>query len=65
MLWVDRALPGTPVSSTHPSFDQFEQAYRAWLEIYFTDEVTAADLQPARDALMLILNAVYSDAYTS
>jgi len=65
VLWVDRALPGTPVSVNDPSFDQFEQAYRAWIEVYFTDEVTAAELQPVRDVLIHILNQVYVDVYTS
>ncbi len=65
VLWVDRALPTTPVSVNDPSFDRFEQAYRDWLEVYFTDEVTATDVQPVRDALIDILNLVYVDGYTS
>ena len=59
ILWVDRALPGTAFTATDPCFDAFEEAYRNWLQLYFTDEVDGISIEPARNALTTSLNGLY------
>jgi hypothetical protein len=65
VLWIDRALEGSPQTPGDASFDRFEQCYRPWLESYLTDEVSVAQMQPFRDDLTECLNNLYSDVYQS
>jgi hypothetical protein len=61
ILWADRAMTGTPVTPADPSFDNFEQRYRAWLAAYLADGAPAAVLGPLRNQLVTVLNNIYND----
>jgi len=59
VLWVDSALPGSPVNPVHESFTNFEIQYRAWLDAYFTEGTTEATIAPLRNSLTTVLNNIY------
>jgi hypothetical protein len=65
VLWIDKAIAGTPVAPDDPSLDALEDAYLAWLRAYLTDEMDEAALGTARNALTIVLNALYEDYYSS
>ncbi len=64
IMWVDRNLPGTPVGALDPSFDVYEQAYMNWLRNYMIDEVDEVTLDPLRDTLTQVINALYQEYYS-
>lgn len=61
IVWVDRSLEGAPESPDDPSFENFEERYLAWLEAWFTDGATGAEIEPLRNNLVEILNLIYQD----
>ena len=61
VLWVDQILPGTAIVNTDPSFDNFEQSYRAWLTAYLTDGIQLSVIAPLRNDLVKVLNLIYAD----
>jgi len=62
ILWVDCALPGTPLPPDAPCFDHFETRYRRWLNAYLTDEIPETVIGPLRNDLVDIVNKIYADA---
>jgi hypothetical protein len=60
VLWVDSALPGSPIAAGDPCFDNFEARYRAWLTAYLTEGTTEAVIAPLRNQLVTVLNNIYS-----
>lgn len=62
VLWIDRILEGSPTSTDAPAFENFEQRYRAWLEVWFTDGTTDSEMEPLQNDLVEILNLIYQDA---
>src|SRR5688572_2528704 len=62
ILWVDRAsdIPGV----LDPCIEVLENRYFTWLAAYITDESNAAALNPSRNALAEIVNALYQEYYT-
>lgn len=61
ILWVDRAAPGTAPSGDEPCFDWLEFHYRAWLEVWITDEIAEGTIAPLRNNLTTVVNAIYLD----
>lgn len=61
ILFVDRALPGSVITPTDPCFDNFEQRFKAWFEIWVVDEVEEAVVVPLKNNLVEILNKIYLD----
>lgn len=61
ILWVDRAMESTPVSSTDPSFDNFEQCYNRWANAWFTELTQEATMAPLRNDLVNTLNNIYDE----
>lgn len=60
ILWVDSALPGTPVTAADPSFTNFEIQYRAWLSAYLADEPQESVIAPLRDQLAQVIVNIYT-----
>jgi len=60
VLWIDSALPATPVNPVDPSFTNFEIQYRAWLQAYFTEGITEAVIGPLRNNLVTVLDNIYN-----
>jgi hypothetical protein len=65
VLWLDRALPGTPVGAADASLDAFEEAYFAWLSAYLADEAGDTEVGAPRTALTAVMNALYQEYYTT
>ncbi|MEN8228457.1 MAG: hypothetical protein ABFS38_09910 [Bacteroidota bacterium] len=61
ILWVDRVLPGSIVTPLDPSFENFEQRYRAWFEMWIVDEADQAAVGPLKNDMVEILGIIYQD----
>jgi hypothetical protein len=65
VVWIDTASSGTELvdglGRLYPCFDNFESTYMAWLAAFFTDEVPSSQIGPARNALVNVMNAVFSE----
>jgi hypothetical protein len=62
VVWIDDALPGTPVAIDDPSFVNFENRYRLWLSAYLAEGTPEAVMAPLRNNLVTVLNEIYKVA---
>lgn len=65
VLWVDRAVAGTDFNLDPPCIEEFELVYFNWLRTYLTDEVDPVELDTAREALVQVMNNLYSEYFTT
>ncbi len=61
---MDTARSGTAIVGDVPSFDLFEQRYRAWLDAYLRDFSEASEMEILRGELVASVNAIYQDSFT-
>ena len=61
ILFVDRVLPGSASSPDDPSFDNFEQRFKAWFEMKVVDEMEETVIAPLKNDLVEIVNNIYQD----
>lgn len=59
VVWIDDALPGSPIGINDASFTNFENRYRSWLAAYLAEGTTEAVMAPLRDNLVRVLNNIY------